>query len=225
MWVNIQSELDTTLLSKSKMEPTESSAMKTKIIIVEDEALIAAEITSTLILLGYQVVGHAMNGDRALDLFASQETDLYLLDISIKGTKTGIDLAKVIRAKYHRPFIFLTSFSDRLTLDQAKTTNPYGYIVKPFNENDLKVNIELALHKFKQENDAAEFNQSFAEQKLGVLLSDREYTVLKSFYEGKTYKETGEALYISTNTVKTYQKKIFSLCNVSSRYDLLKKLE
>jgi len=90
-----------------------------KIFIVEDEALIAAEIKSTLQLLGHQVVGHAMNGDKALDQLAKQEAELILLDINIKGTRNGIDLAHIIRDRYKVPFVFLTSFSDRLTLQKV----------------------------------------------------------------------------------------------------------
>ena len=198
--------------------------MSVRIIVVEDEALIAAELKSTLQLMGHKVIGHAMNGDKALDLFAREDADLILLDISIKGTLTGIDLAKVIRKKYHVPFIFLTSFSDKLTLDLVKDTLPYGYIVKPFNENDLKVNIELALHKFSVENAASSFSKGSLESKLHVSFTDKEYNILLGFKDGLTYKEVGEKLFISVNTVKTYQKRLFQMLKVSSKFELLEKL-
>jgi len=197
---------------------------KTRIIIIEDEAIIAAEIKSTLSLLGHEVVGHAMNGDKALDLFATVPADLVLLDINIKGTLTGIDLARVIRRKYDMPFVFLTSFSDKLTLDKAKDTIPYGYIVKPFNENDLKVNIELALFKHESESAKASFSKDSLEKKLSVELTDREYELLAAFREGLTYKEAGERLFISVNTVKTYQKRLFTLLKVKSKFELLQKI-
>lgn len=193
----------------------------TKIIIVEDEALIAAELKSTLQLLGHRVVGHAMNGDKALDLFAREDADLILLDINIKGTLNGIDLAKVIRKKYSVPFIYLTSFSDKTTLDQAKDTLPYGYIVKPFTDNDLKVNIELAIFKFSMENAKSSFTKESVESKLDINLTAKEYEVLIGFKDGLTYKEVGERLYISVNTVKTYQKRLFQLLGVGSKYELL----
>ena len=198
--------------------------MSKKIIIIEDEALIAIEIESTLSLLGYQVVGKAMNGDKALDLFANTQCDLIILDISIKGTLTGIDLAKVIRAKYDVPFVFLTSYSDKSTLDMVKETMPYGYIVKPFNESDLRSTIELALYKYESEQSSSNRSKPYLQSKYNIELTDREYDVLSSFYEGLTYKQIAAKLYISVNTVKSYQKRIFQMLKVSSRHELVSKL-
>lgn len=198
--------------------------MSKKIIIVEDEAIIAFEIKSTLLMLGYTVLGHAMNGDKALDLFAKEEADLILLDINIKGTLSGIDLAKIIRKKYDVPFVFLTSFSDSLTLNKVKETSPYGYIVKPFHHNDIKVNIELALHKYQSEANSRKCTKESLQEKLNVKMSDREYALIMAFKQGLTYKEAGKKLFISVNTVKTYQKRIFQLLDVNSKYELLEKL-
>lgn len=196
----------------------------TNIIIIEDEALIAEELKSTLQLLGHKVVGHSMNGDKALDLFAKVNADLILLDINIKGSLNGIDLAKIIRKKYDIPFIFLTSFSDRTTLDLAKDTLPYAYIVKPFSENDLKVNIELALFKHNMENAEICYTKESLESKLSVTLTEKEFDVLIGFKDGLTYKEVGSKLFISVNTVKTYQKRLFQLLAVNSKYELLERV-
>lgn len=203
---------------------SQGKTMSKKIIIVEDEAIIAIEIESTLSLLGYQVVGKAMNGDKALDLFANTECDLIMLDISIKGSLTGIDLAKVIRKKYQLPFIFLTSFSDRSTLDLVKETNPYGYIVKPFNEKDLLSTIELAVYKFESERSSIDRSKSYVESQYNIELTEREYDIAIAFCEGLTYKEIAAKLFISVNTVKSYQKRIFQMLEVSSRHDLVVKL-
>lgn len=195
--------------------------MKPRIIIIEDEALIAAEIRYSLEELGYSVVGHAMNGDKALDLFASTPADLVLLDISIKGTLSGIDLAKVLNEKYGTPFVYLTSFSDPVTLSKVKETSPYGYIVKPFNQDDLRVNIELALFKYDMASQKpSELNKEVIQKKLNVDLTDREYAVLSAFKDGLSYKETGAKLFISVNTVKSYQKRIYTRLGVSNKYEL-----
>lgn len=198
--------------------------MKKRVLIIEDEAIIAEEIKSTLNLLNYECVGHAMNGDKALDLFATKEADLVLLDISIKGTLSGIDLAKILSKKYSLPYIYITSFSDETTLNAVKETSPYGYIVKPFTSNDLKVNIDLALDRFARENAKNGCSKSFLSQKFNVSLTEREYDVLLAFKDGLTYRATGERLFISLNTVKTYQKRLFQLFDVSSKYELMEKL-
>lgn len=198
---------------------------KTRIIIVEDEAIIAMELKSTLQSLGHQVVAHAQNGDRALDIFATTESDLVLLDINIKGTRSGIDLAHILKDKYQVPFIFLTSFSDRQTLDMVKETNPYGYIVKPFTESDLRVNIELAIRQYQLRNPSSDITIEIVQQKHGITLSEREMAVLTLLLSGKTYKEVGKELFISVNTVKTYQKRLFSAFSVTNRYELIDKMK
>ncbi len=195
--------------------------MQAKIIIIEDEAIIAEEIKSTLTILGYKVVGHAMNGDRALDLFASTQADLILLDISLKGSLSGIDLANIIKEKYNVPYVFLTSFSDKYTLEKVKETMPYGYILKPFSENDLKVNIELALNRCREDQNKKVFSKEYIEKKLKIKLTNREYQVLVAFKDGLTYKETADKLFLSLNTIKSYQKKLFIELGVCSKYELL----
>lgn len=195
-----------------------------RVLIVEDEGIIAAEIQSTLEMLGYQVCGKANNGDKALDLFVNANPDIALLDINIKGTLTGIDLAKVIREKHNFPFVFLTSYSDLSTLKQVQETLPYGYIVKPFSDKDLRSNLELALYKFEQEQKNDLPNIEKVNASISNPLRDREYDILIEMYEGLTYKEIGEKLFISVNTVKSYQKNLYQKMEVSSRAEAIKKL-
>ncbi len=191
--------------------------MPAKIIIVEDESIIAAEIQSILERLGYQVIAKARNGDKALDLLASSNPDLVLLDITIKGTLSGIDLAKIIREKYAFPFVFLTSHSDMGTLSQVKETLPYGYVVKPFTESDLRSAIEIALFKYSAENQPAFPTKEKLESKFNIQLSGREYDFYQLLCEGKTYKEMAEANFVSVNTVKFHLKKLFGKLQVNSR--------
>jgi DNA-binding NarL/FixJ family response regulator len=192
------------------------------ILIVEDEALIAAEIDSALRKLGYRIAGKARNGDKALDLLASSHPDLVLLDIDIKGTRSGIDLARIIREKYNYPFVFLTAFSDRDTLSQLKDTMPYGYIVKPFSRGELLTTIELALHKFAAEQEGDFPALATINRKLTDSLTEREYEVLALLNEGHSYREVGERLFISLNTVKYFQKLIFTKLGAASRLEALR---
>ncbi len=194
----------------------------TKILIVEDEGIIAMELEKTLKSLGYHVIGRAMNGDKAIDYLATREVQLALLDINIKGTLSGIDLAKLIRKKYRIPFVFITSYSDQTTLDMVKETMPYGYIVKPFNKNDLRSNIELALFKFESEVKKDIFpSKEEVMNKHHVSLTEREYQILLQICHGKKYKEIARELFLSINTVKTYRKRIFQVFSVSSKFELI----
>lgn len=199
-------------------------AQTPSILIVEDEALIAVEIETVLRKLGYRIAGKARNGDKALDLLASTKPDLALLDINIKGTKNGIDLARIIRDKYSFPFVFLTALSDRATLDSLKDTLPYGYIVKPFNRQELLTTIELALHKHVAETEVHDFpSLGTINSELREGLTEREYLVLKQLDAGLSYKQIAEELYISLNTVKYFQKNIFAKLGVSSRLEALRR--
>lgn len=191
------------------------------ILIVEDEALIAVEIESTLRKLGYRIAGKVRNGDKALDMLASTQPDLALLDIDIKGTRNGIDLARIIREKYNFPFVFLTAFSDRDTLNSLMDTMPYGYIVKPFNRGELLTTIELALHKHAAEQDAGFPTLAAINRDLLEGLTEREHETLKLLDEGLSYREVGEQMFISTNTVKYFQKSIFAKLGVGSRHEAL----
>lgn len=181
-----------------------------RILIVEDEAVIAAEIEITLLRMGYL----------ALDLLASCQPDLALLDINIKGTRSGIDLANIIRQKYSFPFVFLTAFADRETLSKVKGTLPYGYVVKPFNDNDLHSAIELALHKYTTEQDPALPDRATLNARLVAGLSPREYEVLLLLHDGLSYRQVAERLHLGVNTIKTYQKALFAKAGISSRHQL-----
>lgn len=124
--------------------------MKQKILIVEDESIVAMDIQQSLIKLGYDVLGVASTGVKALEyLTKRKKPDLILMDIMIKGDMTGVDVAEEVNKNHKIPVIFLTAYADDQTLEKAKLTNPYGYILKPFKEVDLKTNIEVALHKYK----------------------------------------------------------------------------
>ncbi len=123
---------------------------KTNIIIVEDESIVAKDIQNSLKKLGYNVLGTASTGDAALELAEQQVPDLFLLDIMLKGDKSGIDVAAIVKEKYNVPVVFLTAYADASTFGKAKETEPYGYIIKPFKEIDLQTSIEMALFKHKK---------------------------------------------------------------------------
>lgn len=121
---------------------------KVKILVVEDEIVIADNICTILEKLGYEVLEPVINYSEAIEQLESEKPDLALLDIQLAGSKDGIDLAWKIKEDYNIPFIFLTSNADPRTVGRAKELAPPAYLVKPFNRDDLYTSIEMALHNF-----------------------------------------------------------------------------
>ena len=124
---------------------------KNKILIVEDERITAEDLKNTLEKLGYEVTGIASEADTFYQSIHASMPDLVLMDIHLKGSKDGIELATEIREKYKLPVIYLTAYSDPNILERAKITEPFGFILKPFQERELHSNIEMALHKYRME--------------------------------------------------------------------------
>jgi DNA-binding NtrC family response regulator len=119
-----------------------------KIVIVEDELIVARDLRKTLERNGYRIAGVATSVDKALLLIKETEPWLVLVDIFLKGNLTGIDLATQLN-KLEIPFIYISANSNQAVLEAAKTTNPYGFIVKPFREKDLLVTIDIARYRYE----------------------------------------------------------------------------
>lgn len=127
--------------------------IKNHILIVEDEAIVASDIQHSLQKLGFSVIGIESSGENALKFLANNQPDLILMDIMLQGQLTGLDTAEIVLNKYSVPIIFLTAYVDDVTLNRAKLCEPFGYIIKPFKEIELQTAIEMALYKFKKEED------------------------------------------------------------------------
>ena len=119
-----------------------------KILIVEDNVIIADDMQSMLEEIGYEIVDNVIVYEQAVEVLKTNHVDLVLIDIILASDKTGIDLGKHIRKNYNIPFIFVTSNSDKATVENAKTVKPDGYLVKPFEQQDLYTSIEIALSNF-----------------------------------------------------------------------------
>jgi len=123
----------------------------TRILIVEDEPVVKLHLKSCLEKIGYQVLTPVSSCQEALDVFKAQKPNLVLMDIVLEGELDGIDAAEKISRDYGVPVVFLTAYSDDSTLNRARVCQPFGYIVKPFKEEDLKSTIKIALFKSRQE--------------------------------------------------------------------------
>jgi len=121
------------------------------ILIVEDELIVAREIESDLRGFGYEIAGIARSADTAFTAIASRHPDLILMDIKLEGQIDGIQTAEQVMLRYDIPVIFITAFSDDTTLQRAKETTPYGYLLKPFEAKELHTTIEMALYKHGME--------------------------------------------------------------------------
>lgn len=123
-----------------------------RIFIVEDEKIVAEDLKQMLQRLGYNVVGDAPSGEKAIERIEKEMPQLVLMDIRLQGSMDGVDVAEHVYAQYDIPVIYLTAYADDLTVDRAKGTLASGYILKPFEERSLKTTIELALYRHKMEN-------------------------------------------------------------------------
>ena len=117
-------------------EPQETP--KAKILIVEDEALIGLDLKKRLTNWGYTVLGHAFLAEKALELIENDPPDLILMDIILQGKMDGIEAADVIRARWGIPVIFTTAYADKERLKRAKLTYPFGYLIKPYQDREIK---------------------------------------------------------------------------------------
>ena len=144
---------------------------KTKIMIVEDEGIVARDIRNMVMGLGYDATKIISDAKEAIKCAESERPHLVLMDIMLSGETTGVKAADIIYSQLNIPVVYLTAYADETTLQRAKETEPFGYLLKPFEERELKSTIEIALYKFKME----------------MKLKDRErwlFTILKNVEDG-----------------------------------------
>ncbi len=190
-----------------------------KILIVEDEAIIAKNIAVYLNNSDFTVSGIAYDGEEAMSQLQQNTPDAAILDINLDCETDGIEIAEYIN-KYSRiPFLYLTSHADKDTLERAKKTEPWGYIVKPFNEKTLQASLEIAISNFAQRSnrEIPHINFEKINKHLISPVSEREFDVLHLIYEGKPNRQIGETLFISMNTVKRHINNAYLKLDVNSR--------
>ena len=139
---------------------------KTKILIVEDELITAKAIRRSLNRLGYDVLDNVASGEEAIQIISKVRPDLILMDIILDGKMDGIETASEIKNRFNIPLVYLTAHADNATLERAKITEPYSYILKPFEERELHIAIEIAFYKHKMEESLL---QSEKLKSLGVI--------------------------------------------------------
>lgn len=123
----------------------------TQILVVEDEIIVAENIRRRLQKLGYSVPLTVSSGEMAIKKAEENKPDIVLMDIVLQGEMDGIEAAEQIRSRFNIPIVYLTAYSDEKTLQRAKITEPFGYIIKPFKERELQIAIEITLFKHEME--------------------------------------------------------------------------
>ncbi|MBP9689998.1 MAG: response regulator [Bacteroidia bacterium] len=201
--------------------------MQSKILIVEDEAIIALDIELNLKQLGYEVCGICSDYSSAIQKVKSEKPNLVILDINLNNSKSGIEIANYIRLNHNIPYIFLTAFNDNKTFNEALSSSPYGYINKPFQHEDLRNVVAIAIEKWNNNNDidfetvlnlldkmdeaaiiinpkdeVVTLNKSF--QKLtGYLVDDLKKSLLKGVFNAHANTLTGELILRNKDIIKT----------------------
>lgn len=125
---------------------------KKRILIVEDEFIIAKDLEGLLLAEGYDVITFITSVDAAVEIIEEKKPDLVITDISLMGLKDGVDLGRYLIQKDTIPFIYLTSHADKLTLERVKETRPYGFIVKPFKDSDVIATVAIVLSNYNHRN-------------------------------------------------------------------------
>lgn len=197
-----------------------------RILVVEDEPLIADDIANQLRINDFEVSAIAYDYEDAVYELKFNAPDAVVLDINLGSGKTGVDIAEVINERYGLPFIYLTSYADKETLERAKRTEPLGYVVKPFDERNLIATLEIALYNFSQKQNKNQPTLSFEKvnSRLATPLTEREFAVLQQIYEGKSNQQMADSLFVSINTIKTQINSIYLKMEANSRSSLLAKL-
>ncbi|MCE9616274.1 MAG: response regulator [Lentisphaerae bacterium] len=124
-----------------------------RILIVEDEAITASDLRNRLTAKGYDVVGIASTGAEALVQVATAHPHLVLMDIRLRGGMDGVEAATLIHERFQLPVVFLTAHSDEVTLERAKHAEPFGYVLKPFEERELQIVLDMAIYKHTMERE------------------------------------------------------------------------
>jgi len=194
------------------------------ILIIEDEGVVAHDIARRVKRLGYDVADIKHSSTTAINYLEIHTPDIILCDINIDGPQDGIDVAQYVFENRRTPIIFLTALSDRGTLQRAKKTLPYGYIVKPFDNHDLLTAIELALYKHSIELEKLAITPEKLNKITAEPIGEREFEMLTDIMQGLTNQQISEKRFISVATVKYHIKNLFENMSAKNRADALNRI-
>ncbi len=193
-----------------------------KILIVEDDVIIAEQLRSIVNALEHEVIDIVHKGEAVSQNVKANKIDLVLLDINIEGSQDGIDVASKLNW-LKIPFVYITSYSDDTTLKRAKETQPYGYLLKPFSKEDIKIQIEMATARMANASKTSLPAKELIDGNIFHPLTATEYKIVADIFNGLTNEQISIKNYISINTVKTHIRHIHEKSGVKSKLELVTK--
>lgn len=181
-----------------------------KILVVEDEPIIRQDLCFCIADMGHEVLGQAESFEEATELLdGTILPDLILLDVNLEGEKDGIELGAKINALYNIPFIYITSYFDPNTVERAKETCPASYVIKPFDAEDLRVNIDLALYKRKKTPQFSS-NKLFVKNNQDLIAINPEEIIYVEADDNYSKVHTEKGYHVISHTLKKVEEKLTS---------------
>ncbi|MCP9234675.1 DNA-binding response regulator [Lewinella sp. JB7] len=191
-----------------------------RVLIVEDDPIIRTDLRSLLTSHDIAVVGAAKNSVQAYDLLRSAEPNFAILDINLGPGPGGLEIAEVLRERYRLPYIFLTSYADPATLEAAVEQGPYGYLVKPFQDDTVLSTLTVAWSNYQRLRQTRGIDLSSCPEPL----TEQEQRIARLLIEGLSYRAISERLFISQNTLKYHVKHLYAKFGVAGRAELVARI-
>ncbi|MBB4079719.1 DNA-binding NarL/FixJ family response regulator [Lewinella aquimaris] len=191
-----------------------------RVLIVEDDPIIRTDLRSLLRSHAITVVGTAKDSVQAYDLLRTAEPNFVILDINLGTGPDGLEIAEVLHDRYRIPYIFLTSYSDPATLEAAMQQAPYGYLVKPFQDETVLSTLAVAWSNFERLRQNRGIDLSGCPEPL----TEQEKRIARLLVEGLSYRAISERLFISQNTLKYHVKHLYAKFDVAGRAELVARI-
>ncbi len=191
-----------------------------KIMVVEDEWIVADQLCNNLKDLGYMVCSTASTGDEAISNVKEDKPDLILMDIVLKNKMDGIEAAEQITSQFNIPVIYLTAYTNQEYIERAKQTKPFGYLIKPFKQGELYANIEMALHKHRLDKEIKEYLERLVKCYRGTVESVSEAIELRGPYAAGHHRRVAEFAHAIARKMGLSDFSIDGTCLAAFVYDI-----
>lgn len=191
-----------------KKNEVEENSTPVRVLIAEDEALVSSSLKNFLQKNGYEVVAAVPTGEEAIKNVAEYKPDVVLMDIELNGKLDGIEAAKIIYACWNVPVIYLTAHNEEEIIEKVIETNPFGYILKPYNPEELKSTISIALHKHKKESNLLKKTKELEELNKSLREKLKDSSPIVKLKNGFEYDRPTHTLFYKGTPIKLSKKEL-----------------